>query len=364
MERTGNITFSVIVPVYNVQAYLSACVKSVVEQAGPADWECILVDDGSTDACPAMCDAFAQLCPGVTVIHRSNGGLAAARNTGIKAAKGKWLLFLDSDDYWPPHMLEKLRAALAAAPGYRWYVCRYLEQDESQGMDAKPYPGPVERFTPGPDADPDYAARVARLYAAGHWAVWRFCIDREFLVKYNLLFWNEVRWAEDYPFDLVLAGACPKLYYLDVELVVYRANRAGSLLNAGLAKHFAGIAAVIHRFEKMFAAPDCPWTPTEQAEIWRRTAAGPRRCLPGCRGTRRLCPRPDRLQSTLETGGREHPPGLEAVCLPPQPLRPPLCPLGGRAAETEIKLCTHCRGRRPRCPMNPCRKCRFRLHAP
>ena len=114
MERTGNITFSVIVPVYNVQAYLSACVKSVVEQAGPADWECILVDDGSTDACPAMCDAFAQLCPGVTVIHRSNGGLAAARNTGIKAAKGKWLLFLDSDDYWPPHMLEKLRAALAA----------------------------------------------------------------------------------------------------------------------------------------------------------------------------------------------------------------------------------------------------------
>ena len=98
MERTGNITFSVIVPVYNVQAYLSACVKSVVEQAGPADWECILVDDGSTDACPAMCDAFAQLCPGVTVIHRSNGGLAAARNTGIKAAKGKWLLFLDSDD--------------------------------------------------------------------------------------------------------------------------------------------------------------------------------------------------------------------------------------------------------------------------
>ncbi len=113
---------------------------------------------------------------------------------------------------------------------------------------------------------------MARLYAAGHWAVWRFCIDREFLVKYNLLFWNEVRWAEDYPFDLVLAGACPKLYYLDVELVVYRANRVGSLLNAGLAKHFAGIAAVIHRFEKMFAAPDCPWTPAEQAEIWRRTA--------------------------------------------------------------------------------------------
>ena len=126
---------------------------------------------------------------------------------------------------------------------------------------------------------------VARLYAAGHWAVWRFCIDREFLVRYNLLFWNEVRWAEDYPFDLVLAGACPRLYYLDVELVVYRANRAGSLLNAGLAKHFAGIAAVIHRFEKNVRRAGLPLDPggaSRDLAAHRQCvlAAGPRRCLP------------------------------------------------------------------------------------
>lgn len=70
----------------------------------------------------------------------------------------------------------------------------------------------------------------------------------------------------------------------EVELVVYRANRR-RLLNAGLAKHFAGVAAVIHRFEKMFAAPDCPWTPAEQARDLAAhrqcvLAAGPRRCLP------------------------------------------------------------------------------------
>ena len=94
--------FSIIIPVYNVQNYLSACVKSVVEQPGPRDWECILVDDGSTDQSGAMCDALAAELPGLQVIHRENGGLAAARNTGLKAATGDWLLFLDSDDARPP----------------------------------------------------------------------------------------------------------------------------------------------------------------------------------------------------------------------------------------------------------------------
>ena len=84
--------FSIIIPVYNVQNYLSACVKSVVEQPGPRDWECILVDDGSADQSGAMCDALAAELPGLQVIHRENGGLAAARNTGLKAATGDWLL--------------------------------------------------------------------------------------------------------------------------------------------------------------------------------------------------------------------------------------------------------------------------------
>ena len=65
--------FSIIIPVYNVQNYLSACVKSVVEQPVPRDWECILVDDGSTDQSGAMCDALAAELPGLQVIHRPQG---------------------------------------------------------------------------------------------------------------------------------------------------------------------------------------------------------------------------------------------------------------------------------------------------
>ena len=117
MHREGEIRFSVIVPVYNVQRYLPLCVKSVAEQPGPPDWECILVDDGSTDACGALCDAFAAEIPGVTALHQKNQGLAADRNTGIAAAKGGWLLFLASEDERAPDMLTHLRSTRAEHHG-------------------------------------------------------------------------------------------------------------------------------------------------------------------------------------------------------------------------------------------------------
>lgn len=97
---------SVIVPVYKVERYLDACVSSVLAQTFE-DFEVILVDDGSPDGCPALCDAWVQKDPRVRVIHRENGGLSAARNTGIEAAKGRFLTFLDSDDRLEPDTLRR-----------------------------------------------------------------------------------------------------------------------------------------------------------------------------------------------------------------------------------------------------------------
>ena len=91
-------TVTVIIPVYKVERYLDACVESVVRQSY-ADLEILLVDDGSPDRCPALCDAWAEKDPRIKVIHRENGGLSAARNSGIDAAKGEFLLFVDSDDF-------------------------------------------------------------------------------------------------------------------------------------------------------------------------------------------------------------------------------------------------------------------------
>lgn len=103
---------SIIVPVYNVEQYLHKCVDSLLAQ-GYNDYEIILVDDGSTDSCPTICDEYSTLytvhhTPTIKVVHRKNGGLSAARNTGIAVAKGEYVCFVDSDDYWEPNVLSGL----------------------------------------------------------------------------------------------------------------------------------------------------------------------------------------------------------------------------------------------------------------
>ena len=102
---------SVIVPVYKVESYLDRCVRSIVEQSY-TNLEIILVDDGSPDNCPGICDDWAGKDSRVRVIHKENGGLSDARNAGIRAAAGEYISFIDSDDRIAPEMLEKLYAAL------------------------------------------------------------------------------------------------------------------------------------------------------------------------------------------------------------------------------------------------------------
>ncbi len=98
---------SVIVPIYNVEKYLDKCVRSIQRQTF-SDIEIILVDDGSTDRCGVMCDIYEKEDDRIHVIHKENGGLSAARNAGIKAARGKYIGFVDSDDYIAPDMYEIL----------------------------------------------------------------------------------------------------------------------------------------------------------------------------------------------------------------------------------------------------------------
>ncbi len=183
------------------------------------------MDDGSTDQSGAMCDVLAAELPGLQVLHRENGGLANARNTGLAAAKGEWLLFLDSDDAMAPGLLEQLRGALAAHPDCDWFIGKHLEWQPDGTL--TPHTG--LHLVPGPFDSDDYASRLKSLYRAGHWSVWKYCIRRAWLADTGVRFWDDVRWAEDWPFDLMLLNHCTRLYFLDTVFTHYRVGRQGSL---------------------------------------------------------------------------------------------------------------------------------------
>lgn len=100
---------SIVIPVYNAEGYLDCSLKSIVSQTYK-DWEVILVDDGSKDSSTGICDKYAEEYPNIRCIHKRNGGVSSARNTGIEQAQGEWIFFCDADDMLLPGALEKMTA--------------------------------------------------------------------------------------------------------------------------------------------------------------------------------------------------------------------------------------------------------------
>ena len=142
----GKDTITVIIPVYRVERYLEKCVDSVLGQTY-RDLEIILVDDGSPDGCGGICDRYAAVDSRVKVIHKPNGGLSSARNAGLDAAHGRYIGFVDSDDYIDPAMYEKLLAALERT-GADMSLCDVIYVDEQGQRAAEIPPLPQEVLRP------------------------------------------------------------------------------------------------------------------------------------------------------------------------------------------------------------------------
>ena len=129
MLVSNQVLISVIVPIYKVEKFLSRCVTSIMEQSYK-NLEIILVDDGSPDECPAICEEFAKKDSRVVVIHKENGGLSDARNIGLDMAKGDFISFVDGDDYIAPNMFETLITA-ALTNDADIAICNYIYVDEN-----------------------------------------------------------------------------------------------------------------------------------------------------------------------------------------------------------------------------------------
>ena len=184
---------SIIVPVYDVERYLPKCIDSILAQTF-TDFELILVEDGSPDNCPALCDAAAAKDARIRVLHQKNGGLSAARNAGLDAARGKWIGFVDSDDYIAPEMYEALYKAVQST-GADLALCDYAEVDETGAPCLPPYTGLAQRIFTGREL----LKRATNTMAQ---PAWNKLYRRDLLVDHQIQFTSEVRWAEDLVFNM------------------------------------------------------------------------------------------------------------------------------------------------------------------
>ena len=125
----NNPLVSVIIPIYKVEPYLRECVESVINQTYK-NLEIILVDDGSPDNCPKICEEYALQDSRIKVIHKENGGLSDARNAGMKIATADYWSFVDSDDVCHPQMIEVLMEPLIEDKGLKMSACTYTKNSD------------------------------------------------------------------------------------------------------------------------------------------------------------------------------------------------------------------------------------------
>lgn len=235
--------FSIIVPVYKVEEYLPQCVHSILEQTFE-DFELLLIDDGSPDRSGVLCDEYAREDSRVRVIHKRNGGLSSARNVGLNAAKGEYIAFLDSDDYW------NSKDALAAI--YREIQTNAVDVVllKHRKLDMKT--GKLETCLDGSATTDlavfDYAGQFrfcvsGQLFDACAWNK----VFRQNLIEKQDLFFVEGIIAEDVDWAARLSLAASSLAIVSEPVHVYRKGREGAITSSLKIKNLVDTKGAIER---------------------------------------------------------------------------------------------------------------------
>lgn len=224
--------FSIIIPVYKVEKYLRECVESVANQTF-RDIEIILVDDGSPDKCPDICDCYAAADARISVIHKKNGGLSSARNAGIDKANGKYLLFLDGDDYWKDsNVLQTLFSEISKNPWVQVVVCAatLVYPDGKEREDHFQFPS--MKYEEGSTSE--LITLIKKDLIIG--SVCTKVLERKYLLENNLKFKENIK-SEDIEWIFRLSCLLPKYLYLNYHFYMYRQGRTGSITNTVTSEH-------------------------------------------------------------------------------------------------------------------------------
>lgn len=235
--------FSVVVPVYNVEKYLKTCIDSILNQTFK-DFELILVDDGSTDSSPQICDEYAKNDVRIRVLHKPNGGLSDARNTGLKSSCGKYLIFIDSDDYWDDNCsLEKINKLILSnnADVVTWRFKKYIEDDlriENVGFDLP--------------SEYDYSALIKSKNLVV--SAWNKAINRKLFEENDLMF-REGVFSEDVEWCARLLIVSKSFLPSNLNFYVYR-QRKGSITHSIKEKNINDLKSHIENVEQKISCLD------------------------------------------------------------------------------------------------------------
>lgn len=250
---------SVVIPIYKVEQYLCRCVDSVLAQT-LSDLEVILVDDGSPDNCPVICDGYAIKHENIRVIHKANGGLASARNAGLRVAQGEYVLFVDSDDWIDPDTVEELYGAAKAQKvdfvRFRPMFAGWPDHKDGELCDFGTEKGMCEGLYTRQRIENEIFPRLIaspELTLGLIVSACRSLYRLEFLREHNLYFDEDVKYSEDSIFSAKLVYATNSFYYLDGARYYHYFFNPGSITKSFKKDRWDSCKRLISRFEEAFA---------------------------------------------------------------------------------------------------------------
>lgn len=239
LDMDGQPLVTVIIPVYNTERYLQCCVDSVLIQTY-SNLEIILVDDGSTDGCPQICDEYAARDPRVQTVHQPNGGAGSARNAALDIARGEYYVFVDSDDYITPDFVEQLLYTLQAS-GAELAICGF-----TQDFDAL-----QNGVSPDWDSYSSQAAIREQTLLSG--ARFEAEVSGKLYAKrlfQNMRFPEEIVMGEDFAIMYKIFHLAEEpIAYVDVKKYGYRANPDSIVHYPAASKNLLGLLGVREEFQ-------------------------------------------------------------------------------------------------------------------
>lgn len=239
-----NLLLSIIIPVYNVEKYIKQCVESVLNQEF-SDYEIILIDDGSTDQSGIICDQIASKYSNVEAVHKKNGGLSDARNVGIQHANGKYILFIDSDDYIALGSIKKIVEYLNAQPVTIDVMFLEAKKFYEDGMMVPLGDG----FELGALEEKnkqeilEYIAGLPRFPGSACTKL----IRKEVIIR-NDLYFKKGLLSEDINWTIELLIKANTFAYCDTDYYYYRQNRKGSITNSVNKKSVESLLYIVKRW--------------------------------------------------------------------------------------------------------------------